>query len=454
MRRSPPDDDPAGRDGVVPQHAVVLTASTADFHSRTYRIARGLAERGHRVTVVARWQPGLDLQERHPAGYEIVRLASSPREGLPFVGRMLARRSRAAAGATPSSTAARGASPQMAPETHPGRRNPLRRIGRAVLGPVGTPFAIRALRQAAQRHGLRGDIYHAMTYTRVSVALELRRRRGGRVLYDAAEIYLESGNLAGLRGPMRWWIERTERSWAHAADRVVTGCEPYARAIRSLLGVPAPLVVMNCAYRYDPPSPGPRRFHEVLGLPAGIRTVLYHGALFPDRGIEQLRTAIRSVPGAVLVLMGYGPLREQLAREEGGPESDGRVLLLPPVVPEELLGWVASADVAAMPIQPTTLNHRLSTPNKLFEAMAAGVAVVASDLEGMAPIVRAAGCGLLVDPTDVDEITQALRGLLADEPRRAEFGRRGLEAAHRQYNWEQQFSVLLEEYTRLTGRRW
>ena len=46
-----------------------------------------------------------------------------------------------------------------------------------------------------------------------------------------------------------------------------------------------------------------------------------------------------------------------------------------------------------MPIQPTTLNHRLTTPNKLFEAMAAGVPVVASDLPGMATIVRETGCG-------------------------------------------------------------
>ena len=108
-----------------------------------------------------------------------------------------------------------------------------------------------------------------------------------------------------------------------------------------------------------------------------------------------------------------------------------------------------------MPIQPTTLNHRLTTPNKLFEAMAAGVPVVASDLPGMADIVRETGCGLLVDPTDPAAIAAALSAILdapADE--RAAYGERGLAAAHETYNWESQMALLLAEYSRLTGKPW
>ena len=85
---------------------------------------------------------------------------------------------------------------------------------------------------------------------------------------------------------------------------------------------------------------------------------------------------------------------------------------MPAVPPDELLGWVAAADVVAMPIQPSTLNHRLTTPNKLFEAMAVGVPVVASDLPGMAPIVRETGCGVVCDPTDPAAIAAAIASIL------------------------------------------
>ncbi len=108
-----------------------------------------------------------------------------------------------------------------------------------------------------------------------------------------------------------------------------------------------------------------------------------------------------------------------------------------------------------MPIQPSTLNHRLTTPNKLFEAMAAGVAVVASDLPGMATIVRATDCGVLCDPTDATEIAAAIRRILdAPEDERLAFGHRGLVASHTTFNWETQVGLLLDEYGRLTGQPW
>jgi glycosyltransferase involved in cell wall biosynthesis len=116
---------------------------------------------------------------------------------------------------------------------------------------------------------------------------------------------------------------------------------------------------------------------------------------------------------------------------------------------------VAAADVAGMPIQGDTLNHRLTTPNKLFEAMAAGVPAIVSDLPGMSAIVRDAGSGILVDPTDVAAIATAIREITSlPEAEWEAWRERCLAAAHDRYNWETQVERLLEEYTALTGKRW
>ena len=184
--------------------------------------------------------------------------------------------------------------------------------------------------------------------------------------------------------------------------------------------------------------------------------MLYQGGLAPDRGIEELIAALDELTGNIhLCLLGYGPLEAAFADEARRDAHRGRLHVLPAVPPTELLDWVASADIVAMPIQPSTLNHRLTTPNKLFEAMAAGVPVVASDLPGMAPIVAETGCGIVCDPTDPASIAAAIRsifGMSAKE--RDAMSRRALAAAAGPYSWQAQVEVLLDEYGRLTGRPW
>jgi glycosyltransferase involved in cell wall biosynthesis len=316
-------------------------------------------------------------------------------------------------------------------------------------------LTVRSQARAALAVAPPADVIHGMAYMGIPVALGLGRRTGARVVYDARDIYTDANNLARLPRPARLLLGRIERRWARRADRVVTVNRPYADVMAERFGVPRPAIVMNCSYRYEPPDPAPRRFHDRLGLDAATGIVLYQGGFSRERGIEQLIDAIASVPDALLVLMGYGPLQAELEARAADPSSGGRIRILPAIPPTELLDWVASADVIAMPIQPSTLNHRLTTPNKLFEAMAAGVPVVASDLPGMADIVRETGCGILVDPTDPSAIAAAIREILeAPEDERRAWRARALAAAHHTYDWERQMEVLLDEYTALTRRRW
>jgi glycosyltransferase involved in cell wall biosynthesis len=274
-------------------------------------------------------------------------------------------------------------------------------------------------------------------------------------VYDARDVYVDAHNLARLPSPVRRLFGIIERRWARRAARVVTVNDPYADVMASRFGVQRPLVVMNCSYRPASDGPPGRRFHDRLGLDPSTRVILYQGGLSRARGIEQLIEALPAIPRAVLVLLGYGVLRDELVRRAAEPALAGRLFVLAAVPPTELLAWVGSADVVAMPIQPSTLNHRLTTPNKLFEAMAAGVPVVASDLPGMASIVRETASGVLCDPTDPAAIGGALRSILdAPDAERAKYRERALAAARDIYNWEGQVDRLFELYGQLSGRSW
>jgi glycosyltransferase involved in cell wall biosynthesis len=452
---------------IVPQHLVLVLPSTGEFDSRTYRIATSCIARGHTVTVMARHRAGLPWREDDPAGFRVIRVLATAEDGMPL--RPLVRAARVAVRrlesiirrrpyrppGTPRDDAA-GAAPAPGSAPGAGRRVPV--YTRAWMGlyrRMAIPLQIRSHRRNAARVTPRGDLVHGMAFMGIPVALSIGRRDGIPVVYDARDIHLEARNLARMGRPARWLLGRTERRWAEAATRVISVNDAYADVLASRWPIERPLVVMNCSYRFTPVAPRRRRFHETLGLPDLEKVVLYHGGLFPWRGIEQLIEAIREVPDVTLVLMGYGVLEPTLRAQEADPSLDGKVRVMDAVPPAELHDWVAAADVVGMPIQGDTLNHRLTTPNKLFEAMAAGVPAVVSDLPGMSAIVRDAESGILVDPTDVPAIAAAIRRIVSLPPEEWQAWReRCVAAAHDRYNWETQVDRLLDLYTDLTGKRW
>jgi glycosyltransferase involved in cell wall biosynthesis len=461
-----PEPAPAA---LVPQRCTLVLPSSGAFDSRAWRIASALAARGHAVTVMARQEPGLPADEQHPSGYRVVRVPVSAAAALPrpawwLLGSLRRRRPRAAAGdaavrlGEPSArvVSAPSASRLASPSRRHGIAGRLHAAWSAGIRLAAIALTVRSQRLATRPQAPRADLVHAMAYMGISIGLDLGRRDDAPVVYDARDIYVDAANLARLPGPARRLFGRIERRWARQASRVMTVNRPYAEVMAARFDVPLPAIVMNCSYRRTALARRPRRFHERLGLGAETRIVLYQGGLSTDRGIEQLIDALPALPTDVhLCLLGYGPLEPSLAAHAADPASSGRLHLLPAVRPDELLEWVASADVVAMPIQPTTLNHRLTTPNKLFEAMAVGVPVVASDLPGMAGIVRATGCGLVCDPTSPAAIATAIRALL-DEPAAQAAARRErtLAAVDDCYNWEAQEEVLLAEYGQLTGKPW
>lgn len=464
---------------IEPQRCVLVLPSTGEFDSRTYRIARTLHERGHQVTVLARWKPGLARREVHPVGYPIVRVEATAVDGLPFGAitlpvlralRLAARPILGPVTAPRTDAASTDASAEAAPagvtlgagpnveDAEPGWAHPAARDPGRLRGYVRRArifLMIRSHRRRGIESAPAADVYHGMAYMGISVALGLGRRHRARVIYDARDIYMVAANLARLRGPIKAVLARMERGWARGADRVFTVNGPYADQLATRFGVERPVIVMNCSYRFDPPVPAPRRFHERLGLDPATRVVLYQGGFSHGRGIEELIEAIHLVPNAVLVAMGYGALEAEIRAAAAKAENVGLVHVLPAVPPTELLEWVTSADVVGVLFQHDTLNNYLSTPNKFLEAMAAGVPSVCSDHPGMGPIARQTGCGIPVDPTDIGAIGAAIRAIVDAPPDEREVLRaRALTAAHGIYNWETQVQALLDEYTRLTGRRW
>lgn len=96
-----------------------------------------------------------------------------------------------------------------------------------------------------------------------------------------------------------------------------------------------------------------------------------------------------------------------------------------------------------------TPNNMVTSANKVFENMAAGLPVVASDFRTRNDVILGTGCGLTVDPTDPRAIADAIDRLFNDPEQAAEMGRRGAEAVDTHFSWEHEAEKLLALYARL-----
>jgi glycosyltransferase involved in cell wall biosynthesis len=277
------------------------------------------------------------------------------------------------------------------------------------------------------------------------------------VVYDAHELFTESGTVATLPRPVRLALRAHEGRLVSRVSAVVTVNDALAGILRDRYRPGRLIVVHNCPDTWDQPARRPDRLREAAGIPATSPVILYHGVLGDHRGIAQLMRALLEpgMAGAHLALLGPGALRDELVAEAEDPRWQGRVHVLDPVRPVDLLPWVASADVGAMPIQGTTPNLYMSTPNKLFECLAAGVPVIVSDFPAMRRIVLddAAGpLGAVCDPADPADVAAALRSILEMAPEAlAAMRSRCLSAARRRWNWAHESQGLIALYSDLLG---
>lgn len=95
--------------------------------------------------------------------------------------------------------------------------------------------------------------------------------------------------------------------------------------------------------------------------------------------------------------------------------------------------------------------YKTNYPVKLFEYMAAGLPVIASVQGESAAFVKEANCGILVNPRDVDEVSEAIKWLFRNPGEAAAMGLRGQALIYERYNWERESAVLLAVYEELVN---
>ena len=286
------------------------------------------------------------------------------------------------------------------------------------------------------------DALHAHDLNTLPVAALLAVRLRIPLTYDAHELYPEISTLSRKEATV--W-RQLERRLAPRADTIVTVCESIAVEIERRYEVKRPQVLLNCptAYAVGPGAPG--RLAEQLGLADEEPIFLYQGGFAPNRGLQTVIRAAKLLERGTVVLTGWGQIEDELrelVRREG---LDERVAIVEPVPTDQVVAYAVGATVGLIPYEPVGLNNTLTTPNKLFDYMAAGIPIAASRLPELVRFVEGEGLGVTFNPGDPPAMAAALNGLLADPARREEMRLRSREAGGR-YTWEREAEKLLAIY--------
>lgn len=129
-------------------------------------------------------------------------------------------------------------------------------------------------------------------------------------------------------------------------------------------------------------------------------------------------------------------------------EAAGRVVVHGLVSPEEARDRLLEARVGLVVLMPTPA-YRVALATKMFEYMAAGMPVIASDFDLWRELLAPHDCAQFVDPADPEQLAVALRRYADDPDLLRRQGRNARRAAVEVFNWATEARALTEVYERL-----
>jgi glycosyltransferase involved in cell wall biosynthesis len=357
-----------------------------------------------------------------------------------------------------------------------------RRRNTPALRAVGDPWAYYGVRRnftlrrvpcvdltplAAEQTGLPARlVFYLQAFTFALAALALALFTRADVYYSRDRLALLALSLVKPRRALAYEAHqfspsrrgrRLERLAARRMGTVIAVTPPLADELVKL-GVPAARVlVAHDGFRRERFAglPSQAEARRALGWPDGLFIVGYVGRLHTmamDKGVGTLIEALRDVDGAALALVG-GPDEMAAALRDrwlalgldgahflyAGQVESGRVPL-----------YLSAFDVCAMPFPFTPHFAFFASPLKLFEYMAAGRAIVASDLPGWADVVQDGQTALLTPPGDAGALAAALTRLRDDPAQRERLGQQARARALDVYTWDARARAILRKIAEAT----
>jgi phosphatidylinositol alpha-1,6-mannosyltransferase len=260
-------------------------------------------------------------------------------------------------------------------------------------------------------------------------------------------IIIGSDILYGSKGMVKRWL--FDKIY-HKSTRIISISEFTKELLLSNFNVsPKKVSVVHCGINiknFTVPKEEITSLKERFGS-SNEKIILTLARLIPRKGqdvvIEALPTVIEKIPNIRYIIVGDGPDKERLRELVDRYNLNSHVIFAGPVPDDKIIGYYDMCDIFVMPSREEREKVE-GLGISFLEAGARGKPVIGGRHGGVPEVIVDGETGLLIDPTNVEELAQAIIKLLQDDRLAKEMGRKGKERVFRYFTSEIMSKKTLE----------
>lgn len=289
---------------------------------------------------------------------------------------------------------------------------------------------------------INADIYHFHDPELILVGL-LLQFRGKAVIYDVHESWSDAMVSPSrsylpliIRKTIGYFFSKIERFATRQFSGIITATPKIYDDLKSnskLITIINNFPLINEFWDKPLPSWDKRLWN-----------ITYIGGIGIERGLnEMIETADSEQLREMVQLKVAGPIRNSL--RETVKHSPSNVEFLGNLSRDKLVALLLSSRIGLLLLHETP-NHLESQPIKLFEYMAAGLPVIASNFPYWQNLLRDYNCAKFVNPHNKNEIIKCIKELLNNDTLSEEMGLRGRNAVKTHFSWSNEEVKLIKFY--------
>lgn len=289
-------------------------------------------------------------------------------------------------------------------------------------------------------HGIkcRADIYQGNDLSCAIPAYIITKTLKAGFIYDIRELYVE---IQTVKLKKIW--KMIERVLITAADLAISVNQERSVVLKKWYDLKSlPKIVLNCPYTcHKKVSDKVQAAFETIKKKHSIsKIILYQGAIMKGRHLENLiMSSLEFEKGIAVMIMGPDNGHQKaLEKIVCDHELSDRIFFFDPIAADELVSFAKNADICVLFYEKTGLNNYYCAPTKLYEYLAAGVPIIASELPFLVNITKNEAVGATVNSENASDIAMKINAMIFDKTKLQLYSSQALNISKVKYNWEEQ----------------